>query len=248
MSASRAAPAWRSVAALTAMELQLATRRGESLVVTMLLPAAVLLFFGAVDVLPVETDRLVPASMAIAIVATGLVSLGIATAYDRHYGVLKRLGRSPLPRWGVAVAKSAAVLVTVTAQVALLLVIAVAVLGWRPAPGANVAVVVAAVALGTISFAGLGLTLAGTLRAETTLAVANGLFVALLLAGGLLIPAGVLPPPLGSLAALLPSGALAAALAAGLGAPGVDPTAPLALLAPWGVAFAGVAVRSFRVE
>ena len=77
MTGPRAAPAWRAVLAMTVMELRLALRRGESLVVTLVVPAAVLVFFGTVKVLPTSLDRLVAATLAIAIVATGLVSLGI---------------------------------------------------------------------------------------------------------------------------------------------------------------------------
>lgn len=243
-----AASAWRSVAALTAMELRLALRRGESLVVTIALPAAVLLFFGSVDLLPLTRERLVPASVAISIVATGLVSLGISTAYDRYYGVLKRLGGAPVPRWGIVGAKLLAAVVTVVLQLVLLLAIAVVALGWRPASEANPVVFGAAVVLGTAAFASLGLMLAGRLRADLTLAVANGLFVGLLLAGGLLVPPSELPEPLGSIATVLPSGALVESLAAGLGVSGAALTSALAPLAVWAAALAAAAASSFRVE
>jgi ABC-2 type transport system permease protein len=248
MMSRRAAAAPAAILALATTELRLALRRGESLLVTLLVPAAVLLFFGTVRILPGPADALVPATLAIAIVATGLVSLGIATAYDRHYGVLKRLGGSPLPRWGIPAAKILAVVAIEAVQIALLVGIAAAALGWRPVPSASLPVVLAAVALGTAAFAGLGLILAATLPAETTLAVANALFVALVLAGGLLVPPTSLPDPLGSLAAVLPSGALVEALAAGLGAPSVDPVRPLASLAVWGAALASLAGATFRVE
>ncbi len=248
MTGHRAAPAWRAVLAMSVMELRLALRRGESLVVTLVVPAAVLVFFGTVQILPTSVDRLVAATLAIAIVATGLVSLGIGTAYDRHYGVLKRLGGSPLPRWGIVAAKILAVFVTEVVQVALLLVVAGLVLGWRPGPEVNPALVAAAISFGTAAFAGLGLTLAGRLRAEATLALANALFVALLLFGGLLVPPEALPQPLGAVAAVLPSGALVETIAAGLGLPAAAPLPALAILAGWGLGLALLAGSSFRVE
>lgn len=248
MSERRAAPALRSVTALAAMELRLAARRGESLVVTMLLPAAVLLFFGTVALLPVDLDRLLASSLAIAVVATGLVSLGISTAYDRYYGVLKRLGGAPIPAWGIVAARLIAVLATVAVQSVLLVVVASTALSWRAAPAASAVGLIAAIGLGTAAFAGAGLILASRLRAETTLAAANGLFVALLLAGGLLVPAGQLPAPLGSLAAALPSAALVDAIAVALAGPQAASPASLPILAGWSVVLALLAARSFRVE
>ena len=65
-----------------------------------------------------------PGTLAIAIVASGLVNLGIATAYERGYGVLKRLGGSPLGRSGLVAAKLAVVLAIGLAQVVGLLAVA----------------------------------------------------------------------------------------------------------------------------
>ena len=113
------------------------------------------------------------------------VSLGIGTAYERHYGVLKRLGALPGSRLTLVVAKTLAVLVVEIVQVMVLVIVAV-ILGWKPA-GDPLAVALALV-LGTGVFAGIGLLLAGTLRAELTLALANGLFLAFLLLGGIVVP------------------------------------------------------------
>src|SRR3954452_15858010 len=144
---------------MTAMELRLTARRGENLLVTIVIPAVVLVFFASVSVLPAAggrpVDFLLPGSIALAIIATSLVNLGIATAYERHYGVLKRLGGSPLTRTGLLVSKTAAVLVVEGGPILLLIAIAAAVLGWRPGPGASVPLFVAALLLGTIAFAGL---------------------------------------------------------------------------------------------
>ena len=123
------------------MELRLTARRGENVLVTIVIPVVVLLFFASVSVLPTGSGRpvdfLLPGALALAVIATSLVNLGIATAYERNYGVLKRLGGSPLTRGGLLTAKMLAVLVVEVGQVVLLVAIAAAVLGWRPGPGAS---------------------------------------------------------------------------------------------------------------
>lgn len=245
------APSLRAVGALAALELRLTARRGENVLVTLVIPVAVLLFFAGTSVVPMAGDRvgfLLPGVMALAIVAAGLVNLGIATAYERSYGVLKRLGGSPLPRWGLASAKLAAVLVLEVVQLAVLVAVAAIVLGWAPGPGWSPLLLIAAVLLGTLTFAGLGLLLAGTLRAEATLALANGLFLGLLMLGGIVLPVDHLPAFLQPVATLLPSTALADLLRIALGS-GPQPAAaagPIALLGAWGVAAAGLAISRFR--
>ena len=248
---SRPASLLTSTHAQTGMELRLTARRGESVLVTILIPAAVLLFFGSVPVLPTggghPVDFLLAGTLALAVIATSLVNLGIATAYERSYGVLKRLGGSPLTRGGLLTAKIGAVLVVEVLQVVLLVSIAAIVLGWRPGAGASPAMLVVALLLGTLAFAGLGLLLAGTLRAEATLAVANGLFLVFLLLGGIVLPVADLPGPLAALAAILPAAALADAFRIALGSGG-DVVQPLLILAVWGVGAVALASRMFRWE
>ena len=253
----RAAPLSRMVAAQLGMELRLTLRRGENLLATLVLPVVLLVFFAAVPLLPLPggaapatraVEALLPGVMAIAVVAAGLVNLGIATAFERGYGVLKRLGGSPLPRGGLLAAKIGAVLVVEAVQVALLVGVATVGFGWTPGEGWLPGVVVAAVALGTFAFAALGLLLAGTLRPEATLALANGLFVLGMLLGGMLVPAASLPGILGEVASLTPTSALAEALRIGLGAAPGDATGPLLLLGAWGAAAALAAARWFRWE
>ena len=185
------------------MELRLTARRGENVLVTIVIPVIVLVFFSSLSILPTgaasPVDFLLPGAMALAIIATSLVNLGIATAYERHYGVLKRLGGSPLTRSGLLSAKMLAVLVVEVAQIALLVAVAAGVLGWRPAPSTSILLVAIGLLLGTAAFAGLGLFLAGALRAEATLALANGLFLGFLLLGGIILPISHLPPALESL-------------------------------------------------
>lgn len=262
---SRPASPARAAAALAIHELRLTARRGENVLVTMIIPAAVLIFFATVGVVPGiagrPVDFLLPGTLALAVIASGLVNLGIATAYERSYGVLKRLGGSPLPRWGLVAAKLAAVLALELLQVALLFVVAIALLGWQVPGAASIATFAAALLLGTLAFAGLGLLLAGTLRAEATLALANGLFLVFLMVGGIVLPVDHLPGPIQALARFLPAAALAdafraslgggaAALAGGPAAGGgaLDPAGSLALLAAWGFGAAALVIRAFRWE
>jgi len=254
---SRPAPAARAVTRLALHELRLTARRGENVLATLVIPVAVLLFFASTGVVPDlagrPVDFLLPGAIALGIVASGLVNLGIATAYERHFGVLKRLGGAPLPRWGVVGAKIAAILVLEVVQVAALVLVATLGLGWAPGPGWSPGLAVAAIALGTVAFAGLGLLLAGALRAEATLAIANGLFLALLLLGGIALPVDHLPGVLQPVAAVLPATALAdllrIALSSGLPAgSGASPVLPAAILAAWGLGAAGLAARTFRFD
>ena len=235
------------------MELRLTARRGENVLVTIIIPVVVLLFISTVAVVSTgaarSVDFLLPGALALAVIATSLVNLGIATAYERNYGVLKRLGGSPLTRGGLMAAKMGTVLVVEIAQVVLLVTIAVGVLGWSAGPGASAAVFVMALLLGTAAFAGLGLLLAGALRAEATLALANGLFIAFLLLGGIVIPVSALPEPLAAVASWLPAAALADAFRIALGSGvGDDLARSLAILAVWAVVTVGLAVRTFRWE
>jgi ABC-2 type transport system permease protein len=240
----------RATAAMTAMELRLTARRGENLLVTIVIPAAVLLFFASVSVLPTPgrpVDFLLPGSLALAVIATSLVNLGIATGYERHYGVLKRLGGSPLTRPQLLVAKIAAVAVVEVVQVALLIVIAVVFLGWRPGAGAPLGLVIVGLVLGTLAFAGLGLAMAGGLRAEATLALANGLFLAFLLLGGIVLPVDHLPAPLAAVAGLLPAAALADLFRAAFGVP-ADVVRSVVVLGVWSAGAVALAARTFRWE
>ena len=249
-----AAPAWRATLAMTAMELRLALRRGETLVATIVLPIVVLVFFSSIVTIPFGTTRpvdfLLPGSIAFAVIATSLVSLGITTAYDRYYGVLKRLGGSPLSRPELLTAKILAVLVVEAVQVALLVAVAALGLGWQAPAGASWGLVAVSVLLGTLAFAGIGLLLAGLLRAETMLAVANVLFVLSLVLGGIVVPIDHLPAPLAAIAGALPAAPLADALRVALGASPAPPDAAgsLELLAIWGVGAVILAARTFRWE
>jgi ABC-2 type transport system permease protein len=141
-----------------------------------------------------------------------------------------------------------AVLAVEVLQVILLVAIAATVFGWTLGPEANLAVAAGAFLLGTLAFAGIGLGMAGALRAEATLAAANGLFLLFLLLGGIILPIDHLPGPLEALARVLPASALSDALRIGLGSQAESAVEPLAVLAAWGIGAALVAARTFRWE
>lgn len=247
---SRPASALAASLAQATMELRLTARRGENVLVTVILPAVVLVFFASVGVVPISAGRpvdfLLPGSLALAVIATSLVNLGISTAYERSYGVLKRLGGSPLTRTGLLTAKIAAVLVVELGQIVLLITIAVFALGWSPVAGANPAGLAVVTLLGTLAFAGAGLLMAGALRAEATLALANALFIVALLLGGIILPLDHLPGPLAAVAGLLPAAALSDAFRAALGSGEV--ARPLAILVAWGAGSVALTARTFRWE
>jgi ABC-2 type transport system permease protein len=246
------APLWRATLAQLTMELRLTTRRGENLLVILVVPLVVLLFFSAAPVLPEQAggaiDFLVPGVFALSIISTSFVNLGIATAYERSSGVLKRLGASPLSRTGLVAAKLGAVGVVEIVQAGLLLGVATLALRWEPGPRSSVGLVVVGIVVGTVTFAGLGLFLAGRLRAEATLAFANGLFLAFVLLGGIVVPVDQLPGPIESVARFLPSFGLSETLRIGFGASDGDPLAAITLLLAWAAGVVAAAVLTFRWE
>jgi len=244
---SRPASFATAVAAQARIEARLTARRGENLLAMVGIPAAALLFFGTVGIGGVARgiDELVPPSISLALVASGLVNLGIATAYERGYGVLKRLGGAPLGRAGLLVAKLAVVTAVGIAQIMALLVLA-AILGWRLPVAASLPALVVVAAVAISAFAGLGLLLAGTLRQEGTLLLANILFLIAILFGGVVAPIDALPGALGGLAAILPSGAATNGIRAAL--EGGDVASPLAVLLAWAIGAVAIASRTFRWE
>ena len=86
------------------------------------------------------------------------------------------------------------------------------------------------------------------MRAEATLAAANGAFLALLLTGGMVLPLDALPGWLGALAGLLPAAALAQTLRAALEPAAPFPIAGASVLLAWALAAPLIAARTFRWE
>ncbi|MGW0634417.1 ABC transporter permease [Nocardia salmonicida] len=240
-------PATRAamLTAQTGLELKLLLRNGEQLLLTMFIPITLLigltlLPFG--DLGEHRVDRIVPMVMMTAVMSTAFTGQAIAVGFDRRYGALKRLGATPLPRWGVIAGKCAAVLIVVVLQAILLGAIGVA-LGWRPGIG-GLALGALVIALGTATFAAMGLLLGGTLKAEVVLALANILWFIMLGIASLVLVGDTLPTALTVIARLIPSGALAFALDTAL--TGSIDWFGVAVLAVWGVVCGWLATRLFR--
>lgn len=236
----------RRVLAQTKVELMLTLRRGESLLVTIGIPIAILVFFSVVDVLPHDgaaVDFLVPGVLALSIISSAMTSLSIATGFERHAGVLRRLATTPLGRSGLLLAKVCALGAVVVLQIAAI-VGAALLLGWE---GSEIrADVVAWLGVGTVAFAGLGFLLAGRLRAETNLAVANALFLVFLLLGGIVVPLDRLPEQVADIARLLPAEPFVTVLRTALGDGRESVVRPAVTLGAWAVACAALAARTFR--
>jgi ABC-2 type transport system permease protein len=243
----------RPLVAQTGAEISMTLRRGETLLLTLGIPVVFLLFFSKVHVVSTPTatpaNFFVPGILSLAVMSTAMVSLGIATGFERGYGVLKRLGSTPLGRPRLLGAKIVTIIAVELVQAAVLLPVGIG-LGWNPGGGSSAAVggAVAAILLGSTAFAGIGLFLAGTLRAEVNLAAANGLYLILLLLGGMIVPISKLPSGLADVAKLLPAEALSAALHATLGQGLPVPGESWAVLVAWAVAAPVAAALTFRWE
>jgi ABC-2 type transport system permease protein len=246
---SKASSFPRQVLIQTQFELLLTLRRGENILVTLIVPVLLLIFFASLNIVPAVNGQavnfLLPGILALAIMAAGMVNLGIATAYERYYGVLKRLGSSPLPRSGLILAKVLSILILEIVQVLLLVGVAV-LFGWRPVGSPFLALL--AIVIGTVTFAALGLAMAGALRAELTLAGANALFLVFILLGGGILPLSHLPAPLAAIAQFLPATALTQALQATMNDGTAFPGFALLVLVVWAVVVLGIAIRTFQWE
>jgi ABC-2 type transport system permease protein len=185
--------------------------------------------------------------MALAVMSTAFTSVAIATGFERRYGVLKRLGASPLPRSGLLAGKVGAVLMVEALQLALVAAVGL-ILGWQPQGGLPAVVgAMVLVVLGTAAFCSLALLLAGTLRAEATLAAANLVYLLLLTGGGVVVPIDRYPDSAAAHLGLLPSGALAEGLRDVL-AGGALEAGPVVVLAVWAAIGAALTARTFRWE
>ncbi|MFF8605346.1 ABC transporter permease [Streptomyces sp. NPDC015346] len=244
-----AAPVGRMIAAQTALETRMLLRNGEQLLLTVIIPSLLLVLFSSVDIIDTGAERavdfLAPGVLALAVMSTAFTGQAIATGFERRYGVLKRLGASPLPRWALMTAKTLSVLVTEVLQIALLTAIALG-LGWSPQGGAGSVALL--LVLGTAAFSGLGLLMAGTLRAEATLAAANLVFLLLLVGGGVIVPLEKFPGAARSVLELLPISALSDGLRDVLQGGAPMPWGQALVLAVWAVLGLGAAARFFRWE
>lgn len=208
-----AAPAARRILAHARTEATLLLRNGEQLLLALVIPIGVLvagrLFGGR---LGLDLAVTAPSVLGLAVLSSGFTSLAISTGFERRYGVLERLAATPLTRTGLLVGKAVGLLWIIAGQLALLAGVAL-LLGWRPVPDPVAAVVaIIATVLGLVAYAGWGLALAGTARAEITLALANLIYLALLAGGAVLVPVAHYPGPVRATVELLPTAALGEAL------------------------------------
>lgn len=247
-----AAPLGRQVLAQASMEARLMVRNGEQLLLAVVIPVLVLAggVAGAhrvgIHFDERAVDALTPGVLALAVMSTAFTSLAIATGFERRYGVIKRLGASPLPRSGLLMGKVGGLLVVELMQVVVIAAVGLA-LGWEPDTSA-VSVVAALLALlvGTFAFASLGLFLAGALRAEATLAAANLVYLLLMAGGAVVLPADAYGGA-GHVLTWLPSGALGEAMRSAL-TDGTVAVGPLVVLVAWGALGTVLTARTFTWE
>jgi len=245
----------RPLLAQLRVEATMIFTNGETLFLTLGIPVLFLLFFSGVHVLPTGTshpvDFLVPGILALAVMSTAMTALGIGTGFERGYGVLKRLGTTPLGRPRLLGAKILTVIGVELAQAVVLVLVGLT-LGWSPgrsgSGGVLIGVAAGVMVLGTIAFGGIGLLLAGALKPLVNLAVVNTLFVILLLLGGMLIPLAKLPGWLADLSKVLPASALADGLHASLGSGTAVSGRDWLVLGVWAIAAPVVAGLTFRWE
>ena len=244
-----AAPLPRMLLAQTGMELRLTLRNGEQVLLTLLIPLLLTVLMATEPFLTsVEgrrVDFIIPGILALAIMSAAFTGLAIATGFERKYGVLKRLGATALPRSVLLLGKTGAVLCLELLQVTLISVVGLA-LGWHP-HGSPFAVAVLVV-LGTLGFAGLGLLMAGTLRAEATLAAANLVWFVLLFFGGVLFPLSKFPVRLADVLQYLPTAALSDGLRVVLQHGARVPVHDLLTLLTWAFLALTAAARTFHWE
>jgi len=248
-----AAPMRRMVAAQAALETRTLLRNGEQLTLTLIIPLLLLAAFSLEPLVSfgggyTRIDFLTPGVIALAVMSTAFTSQAIATGFERRYGVLKRLGATPLTKSGLIAAKTTTVIAVELGQTAIILLVALG-LGWSPdAKPSAIVVVPLLVLLGTAAFSGFALLLAGTLRAEATLAAANLIYVVLLGIGGVVFPLTKFPAGARPVLELLPTGALSTGLRDVLANAQAFPVKDVVTLAVWAVVGITLAARYFRWE
>ncbi|WP_314362523.1 ABC transporter permease [Rothia mucilaginosa] len=193
-------------------------RNGEQLMLNIIFPVMALFalrFTGLIDeyansVGVSRMDAAVPGVLALCVISTALSGQGIATGFDRRYGVLRFLATTPLGRNGLIMGKCIAVLVVVAIQFTLVAALGYG-LGWRP-DAIAVSRSIITMLMGAGAFTALGLLIAGTVRAEATLAIVNIAWVILAGAGGVVFPLKSFPDWYAGVVAWSPSAALGDAL------------------------------------
>jgi len=240
------------VGAQAGLELRTLVRNGEQVLLMLIIPVLLLVVFSSEALISIGPGSrigfIAPGILALAVLSTSFTSLAIGTAFERRYGVLKRLGATPLSRSGLIAAKVVTVLSVEAGQVALIAAVSV-LLGWRPVVTAvSVLSAIAVLIIGSVAFSGLAMLMAGTLRAEATLAAANLVYLVLLGIGGIVFPLTKFPPSARPVLRLLPSGAMSDGLRAVLRSGAGWPARDLLVLACWAAVGVVIASRTFRWE
>jgi ABC-2 type transport system permease protein len=240
------------IAAQAGLEIRTLLRNGEQLLLTLIIPVLLLAAFGREHLVSYSPgppiDFIAPGILGLAVLSSAFTSQAIGTGFERRYGVLKRLGAAPLSRQGLIGAKTLTVLAIELLQAVLIVAVGTA-LGWRPhAGGAAVAWVLLLILAGTAACSGLALLMAGTLRAEATLAAANLLYLVMLGLGGVVFPLTKFPHAAQPVLKLLPVGALCDGLRGVLQLGWGLPVKDLLVLIVWAVAGIALAARTFRWE
>ena len=229
-------------------ELRILARNGEQLLLILGIPMLLLAFFSNVEILPTggqdSVDFLLPGIIALAVMSTSMVSLGIATGFERSYSVLKRLGATPLGTWRLVLAKAVSVLVIEIVQVILL--IATAAAFGADLASLQLGKLAVVITLGTMGFSGIGLSLAGRLRGEINLAAQNALYLVLLLIGGVVFPLQELPTALHWIGRISPSGALSDVMRDVFSGTSLHGASSLAVLLCWAIVGQATAIKLFR--
>lgn len=229
-------------------EATLTLRNGEQVLLTLLIPLALLVGLTLVPIMDLPEPRVgavTPRVLALAVLSSAFTGQAIALGFDRRYGVLKRLAATALPRWLLVAGRVSAGLVVVAVQAVVVAAVAAA-LGWSPS-AAGLLWTVALLVVGALCFGALGVLLGGALKAEVVLALANVVWFVLLLAGGVVVAADALPEGMAAVVRLLPSAALTEGLTAALTRGEAPGAAVWATLAAWGAGAGLLATRTTRL-
>jgi ABC-2 type transport system permease protein len=227
-----ASPAHVRRLALARWESGLMYRNGEQILLAFVIPVVLLVALQWWR----PTDDPLAVVLTASIIATAFTSLAISIGFERRSGALRFLATTPLTRSDLLVGKC-------LAQGGLALLSSLVVIGVGVAIGAQLAYWPAVLVLpfGAVAFAAWGFWLAGAFRAEAVLALANALFIVLLIFGGVVVAADQMPG--GFIVQWLPSALLADGLRASDSA---NVLVALAGLTAWGVVGVLLARRNFR--
>lgn len=244
---SAPAPTGQRVLAQAKFDAATLLRNGEQLMVSLLIPAMVLVGLTKMSYPDLgseaRVDVLTPGVLALAIISTAFTGQAIATGFDRRYGVLRMLGVSPLGRGGLLAGRVIAVLAIELLQIVVLGAIGFA-LGWRPDAFAVLPFLVFWL-LGTVAFVAFAMLFAGTLRAEATLALANIVFVLIMAGGAVVLPGSHLGSPWSEVVSWLPSAALGDGLRAAFEHDSFA-VKPFLVLLAWAAGLSALAAKLFR--